>query len=147
MIKMPPKQSKSSKGIAMHYSVGAIIERSGKYLLIDRVKPPYGFAGPAGHIDEGENELEALTREVKEETNLDITNHKLLLEEEVDWNTCSKGITVHYWYLYKCEVSGEVKRSIKEAKSIGWFSVEELKELELEPVWRYWFEKLNIIQS
>ena len=55
-----PKQGKSKDGKLMHYSVGALIKKDGKYLLIDRVKPPLGFAGIAGHIDEGEDEIKAL---------------------------------------------------------------------------------------
>ncbi len=31
-------------------SVGAIIEKDGKFLMIDRVNPPYGWAGVAGHV-------------------------------------------------------------------------------------------------
>ena len=40
-----PKQGKSEEGMAMHYSVGALIKKDDEYLLIDRVKPPLGFAG------------------------------------------------------------------------------------------------------
>ena len=38
----------------IHFSVGALIEKDNKYLLIDRATPPLGFAGIAGHIEEGE---------------------------------------------------------------------------------------------
>ena len=129
----------------MHYSVGAIIKKGDKYLLIDRVKPPYGFAGLAGHVDEGENPVDALIREVNEEGNLKVVKHSLLFEEELDWNFCSKGINVHYWNLFECEVIGDVETNAAEAKSMGWYSREEIKKLKLEPVWEYWFEKLNII--
>lgn len=140
-----PKQSTSGAGAPMHYSVGAVIERDGKYLLIDRAVPPFGFAGPAGHIDEGESPEQALTREIEEEVGLTITNYSLLFEEELDWNTCSKGVGTHYWYLYQCEVSGELERNMRETKSAGWYTKEEIKSLTLEPVWKYWFEKLNTI--
>ena len=140
-----PKAGKSQKNQTMHYSVGALIKKDDKFLLIDRVKLPYGFAGIAGHIDEGESELKALTREVEEESGLKVTEHALLLEEELDWNWCSKGIDVHYWYLFECEVTGELKRNYTETKSVGWYSKAEIKQLKLEPVWEYWFEKLKII--
>lgn len=132
-------------GERMHYSVGALIERDGKYLLIDRAVPPLGFAGVAGHVDEGEDAPQSLEREVKEESGLEINNYKLLFEEELDWNWCSKGVKSHYWYLFKCDVSGELERSKRETKSIGWYNGEEIKKLNLEPVWEYWFKKLNII--
>jgi 8-oxo-dGTP pyrophosphatase MutT (NUDIX family) len=129
----------------MHYSVGALIKKDGKYLLIDRVQPPFGFAGIAGHIDEGENPEQALKREVEEESGLKIEKYKLLFEEELDWNWCSKGVGIHYWYLYECDVSGKIKENYTETKSIGWYSAEEIKKLKLEPVWEYWFKKIKII--
>jgi len=140
-----PKKGKSKKGKLMHYSVGALIKKDDKYLLIDRKKPPLGFAGLAGHIDEGEDEIKALKREVEEESGLEIENYKLLFEEELDWNWCSKGVKTHYWYLFQCKVRGKVKQNFKEAKSIKWYDKKEIKQLELEPVWKYWFCKLKII--
>jgi len=139
-----PKEGKSKKDTKMHYSVGALIERDGEYLLIDRAKPPFGFAGLAGHIDEGETEIEALFREVQEESGLKVEKYKLLFEEEVGWNECNKGVRGHYWYLFECEVSGEIKMDISEEKSIGWYAKDEIKNLKLEPVWEYWFQKLKI---
>lgn len=129
----------------MHFSVGALIERDGKYLLIERAVPPLGFAGVAGHVDEGEDERHAIMREVKEEIGFDVHDPKLLLEEELDWNWCSKGATSHYWYLFYCPIFGDLARSMRETKSAGWYSKEEIKRLTLEPAWEYWFKKLEII--
>src|SRR4030042_2352520 len=140
-----PKVGLSLENKKMHYSIGALIERDGKYLLIDRVNPPVGFAGLAGHVDEEETEVETLVREVWEESGLRVENYKLLFEEELDWNTCSKGIAVHYWYLFKCEAGGEIKKNKFEEKSIGWYTKEQIANLKLEPVWEYWFRKLKII--
>jgi len=142
-----PKLGTSEKGQPMHYSVGALIRKGDKYLLIDRVKPPYGFASLAGHVDEGENAEQALLREVREESGLRVLNYRLLSEEELDWNWCSKGVGVHYWYLYECEVEGDIKKNGNETKSIGWFLRSELEKLALEPVWAHWFKKLNIIEK
>ena len=103
-----PKLGVSTQGKPMHYSVGALIERKGKYLLIDRLKPPPGFAGLAGHIDQGETPEQALYREVDEEGGLKVERYKKLFEEELNWNWCKKGgkgVDVHYWYLFNCEVS------------------------------------------
>lgn len=131
-------------GKVRHYSVGAVIELEGKYLLIDRAIPPPGFAGIAGHIDEGETPEHALKREVEEEVGLTITDHKLLFEEMVDWNWCSEGVTGHYWYLYRCSVTGDIKENYRETKSARWYAPEEIKTLRLEPVWDYWFKKPEI---
>lgn len=140
-----PKTGKSKNGQSMHYSVGALIKKGDKYLLIDRATPPWGFAGPAGHVDEGEDTTEALKREIKEETGLKVENCKLLFEEELDWNWCRVGTQVHYWYLYECSVTGNVKRDTRETKSIGWYSIDEIKKLKLERAWEYWFKKLKVI--
>jgi len=144
--KMGPKKGFSKNGKEMHYAVGAVIRKDGKYLLVDRVHFPLGFAGVAGHIDEGENEIEALKREVFEESGLKVLNYKLLYEEEVPGNECHYGIKTHYWYLFECECEGSLKISQREAKSIGFYSKDELKKLNLDPVWKYWFSKLGILE-
>ena len=128
----------------LHFTVGALIEQDGKYLLIDRALPPLGFACVAGHIDEGEEPINAVKREIKEESNLDAKEVTLVDEETLDWNWCSKGATQHHWCIYKCKVNGKIKRN-EESKSIGWFYPEEIRTLKLEPSWEYWFKKLKII--
>ena len=57
-------------------TVAAIIERSGRFLFVeetDGVHPERVFNQPAGHVDPGEGILEALIRETREETGLDLT--------------------------------------------------------------------------
>ena len=59
-------------------TVDAIIEVSpGKIVLIERKNPPYGWAIPGGFVDIGEKVIEAVKREAKEETGLDIYDIKL----------------------------------------------------------------------
>jgi ADP-ribose pyrophosphatase YjhB (NUDIX family) len=140
-----PKEGKSNKGKRMHYSVGAVIRMNGKYLLVDRKKEPLGFACLAGHIDAGEKPEEALKREVFEESGLRVLSSRLLFEEEVENNKCSRGVETHYWYVYECDVSGKPRMSKEESKSIGWYKHEELTKLTLEPVWRHWFKKLEVL--
>ncbi len=53
-------------------TVDAIIEINGKILLIKRKNPPQGWAMPGGFLDYGESIEDAVIREAKEETNLDI---------------------------------------------------------------------------
>jgi len=45
---------------------------------------PFGFAGIAGHVDEGESSEETLVRKVKEESGMEIKRHSPLFEEEVE---------------------------------------------------------------
>jgi ADP-ribose pyrophosphatase YjhB (NUDIX family) len=53
-------------------TVDAIIEMNGGVILIKRKNPPPGWAIPGGFVDYGETLEEAVVREMKEETCLDI---------------------------------------------------------------------------
>lgn len=142
---MPKPKEIIITGKTVHVSVGAVIERDGKILLMDRREPPFGWAGPAGHIDDGEEPDVALAREVKEETGLTVVKSELLVVEFVPWNICSYNITGHQWYVYACEAAGELLPNIHEAKDMQWYSRHDLADLVLEPVWEYWLKKISII--
>ena len=47
-------------------------------VLIKRKNPPFGYALPGGFVDYGERAEDALKKEMKEETNLDVEIEKLL---------------------------------------------------------------------
>jgi ADP-ribose pyrophosphatase YjhB (NUDIX family) len=53
-------------------TVDAIIEIDEGIILIKRKNPPYGWAIPGGFVDYGETLEDAVQREAKEETGLDI---------------------------------------------------------------------------
>lgn len=53
-------------------TVDVIIETGGGIVLIDRKNPPFGWAIPGGFVDYGEMIEDAVRREAKEETGLDI---------------------------------------------------------------------------
>jgi 8-oxo-dGTP diphosphatase len=55
-------------------TVDAIIEIDGGIVIIKRSNPPFGWALPGGFVDYGESLEQAVIREAKEETNLDITD-------------------------------------------------------------------------
>lgn len=59
-------------------TVLCLIHQKDQYLLQNRVKDDWkGFALPGGHIEKEESIIDAVIREMKEETGLDIRNPKL----------------------------------------------------------------------
>ncbi len=57
-------------------TVDAIIEINGGIVIIKRSNPPLGYALPGGFVDYGESLEEAVIREAKEETSLDLLDLK-----------------------------------------------------------------------
>jgi ADP-ribose pyrophosphatase YjhB (NUDIX family) len=132
-------------GRIFHESVGAIISTDDRYCMLDRLKPPAGWACPAGHVDDGETPEEAVRRETYEETGLEVVRANPVITEFVEWNECSAGVRGHYWTVFLCAAQGMLKRKDDESKALKFLDVDQLIRLQLEPVWRYWFRKLGII--
>jgi ADP-ribose pyrophosphatase YjhB (NUDIX family) len=152
-----------------HKSVGMIVWKEGKMLLIERKKPPFGMAPPAGHLDEDGDDFEkAAIRELEEEVGLKAERKdlRLLIEGRAE-NPCRRpGGTWHYWKIFEVKVEGEIQASPNEVKKFNWYNKEDLllfakrtekyrsgvisqQEWEqspgLEPVCYDWFKKLKII--
>ena len=50
----------------------------------------------------------------------------------------------HDWFVFATsDYAGEIRIEKTEVKNYQWVDKAGLKELELEPVWSYWFDKLN----
>jgi len=69
----------SFKGLQGPYlTVDGIVEYDGGIVLIERTNPPLGYALPGGFVDYGETVEMAVVREIKEETNLELSAVQLL---------------------------------------------------------------------
>ena len=131
-----------------HRSVGMMVWREGKLLLIERKKFPLGFAVPAGHVDDDVSFEDAARRELREEVGLVATELELIYEGRQE-NPCRReGGTWHYWKIYKVEAEGELKRSEEETKQAGWYSLEEIKSEmrdKLEPIMQELFKEIKLL--
>ncbi len=149
-----------------HKSVGMLIWKEGKLLLIERKKPPFGFAPPAGHIDGDLTFEDAVKRELKEEVGLNTKSIELVIEGRKENHCRREDGTWHYWKIYKVDANGEVLANQDETKQVGWYDKVQINMLAkktekyikgeitedswqkspgIEPVWYEWFLQLKII--
>ena len=143
------------RGMRIFATVGAIIEREkdGETEIVLQVrekrnceehKKRYNgtFEMPGGHIDEGEDLLEALKREVKEECGLDLTEIKSVNE------TATGGKFLHHSKVYTpfcvnnyqegtrinmafiCKAEGEfIQKGVDDARDPRWITLSNLKKM------------------
>ncbi|NTV41631.1 MAG: NUDIX hydrolase [Candidatus Moranbacteria bacterium] len=151
--------------ICDHKSVGMLVWKDEKLLLVERMKFPLAFAPPAGHCD-GADFVSTAKKELEEEVGLVAVSLKLVAEGRKE-NPCRRVEGAwHYWQIFEVEAEGEIKRSETETKQIKWVEKEELRSLAkrtqeydlgkisaddweknpgLEQVWCEWLSELKII--
>ncbi|MCX8016136.1 MAG: NUDIX hydrolase [Patescibacteria group bacterium] len=132
-------------------SVGVVIEKGGKFLLIDRKRFPFYWAGVAGHIESRETPKNAAIKEAREEVGLKVRKLKLLIKKRKFYkNHCRRGSKSHYWWVFKAGFTGSVRVRKEEVKRYRWFTPEEIKKLaeseKLEPVWIKIFKIIKVLK-
>jgi len=131
------------------FTVSALIFKGDKVLLVEHKKLGV-WLYPGGHIEQGETPEEALYREVKEETGLDVS---IVDKRDLSLGTDSV-VVLHTPYVILCELidipndkhyhidmvylckvneGADLKFDEKESNNIGWFSQEEIGKLPLYP--------------
>ena len=122
-------------------AVALIKNTEGKYLLVNLANYYKGFDKfhdawypPAGHIKENETVEKCLIREAKEELSLDIKPTKLISE----WEQDIPGEKAVWW---ECLPLSEAIKKSNEIAEVGWFSKEEIKNMELWPTTLKFFKK------
>lgn len=115
---------------------GAIIEKGGKILLVRETKETAKgkWSHPAGWVDLGENPIETVKREVKEETGLDFTPTHILgvyslfkKELKEKFNITPHPIKIIFVGNISNEKTNELHDDVSETK---WFSPEEIDRMD-----------------
>ena len=114
-------------------TVGALIfNPQGKLFLMKSHKWGGKYVIPGGHIELGETAIDALKREVKEETGLDIFDIEYIGMQEFifDPEFWKKR---HFIFLdYACKTNSTEVTLNSEGQEFGWFSLEELVCLSVD---------------
>ena len=102
-----------------------IVEYNGKFLVVKRAKKEGSliWAFPGGKIEAGENETQALIREIKEETNI-ISEPVKKIGERIHPDTHIKSS-----YLVCKYKSGEIKPNLREVLESKWASPQDIIKL------------------
>lgn len=116
-----------------HESVGIFLfNPQKKILFFGLTKFPYGLTIPAGHLNEKEEPESAMRRELKEETNLEPKNIKLLAVEDIEGDPCSRGADSHRWHAFVADTdSTTATLDSSEGKNPVWLNLEEALNRDL----------------
>ena len=117
----------------MTHVVVGIIKKDNplSYLLVSSKKDFGKYSGyyypPAGHIEENEDEITALKREIKEELGLNITNTQKVTDTMGDVKNQKTA-----WYI--CSVdSYDLTIDEKELQDAGFFTQQDMKSMKIWP--------------
>ncbi len=110
-------------------TVGAIIEKDRKVLLVKRNHEPFKgyWCIPGGHIDFGETAEQAVIREVKEETGLTLTPRFLSYRDEIYQNINWHGEVL----IFYGEAEGNENIDGKEIIGIKWVDINKALNMKL----------------
>lgn len=115
-------------------TVGALIFNTrGKLFLMKSHKWGGKYVIPGGHIELGEQAIDALKREIKEETGLDIFDIEFIGIQEFIFDPAFWEKR-HFVFLdYACKTDSSAVTLNSEGQEYGWFSIDELSGLPVEP--------------
>lgn len=117
-----------------HPTVGALIfNPEGKLLLVRSHKFHDKYVVPGGHIEVGEKMTEALIREAKEETGLDIYDPQFIffqefIQDESFWQK------MHFIFFdFACKTDSSEVTLNDEAEAYRWVTLKEALTMDVDP--------------
>jgi 8-oxo-dGTP diphosphatase len=115
-------------------SCHALIRDGERILLVQRGRPPFeGYWGlPGGGIELGESVADALRREVREETGLDVAVGRFLGYADAIEHDEDGRVRYHYVIMYlEAAVQGGNLTASDDAAAVRWVTVAEAREMLL----------------
>ncbi len=131
-------------------SVGAVVRKGGKILLVKRGQEPGKgmWSIPGGAIELGETIYEAAAREVLEECSVKIKIEQVLDAVENIVKDGRGRIRFHYVIIdLQAEYSGGRLKAGTDAAECGWFTPAEAAKMNLTPTLRAMFLRQGIIKD
>jgi 8-oxo-dGTP diphosphatase len=124
--------------------VGAVILDGDKILLEQRKNEPSKgkWSVPGGLVELGESMEDAVIREVKEETGLDVYEPQLVdLVNYVSYG--EKGAVIYHYVIidYLVTVMGGKPKAASDAAALKWVPFNELEQYDLTESFRLFFER------
>ena len=116
---------------SVELTVLCLIRKGDEYLLQDRIKNDWkGFTLPGGHVEPGESIVDAVVREMKEETGLVVENPKLcgVKQFPISGESGENGRYLVFLFIAD-KFSGEVSSS--EEGTMHWVRKEDLPKVNL----------------
>ena len=111
---------------------GLTVNAAGRLLLMRSHKWRDKWVVPGGHIELGERMDDALRRELKEETGLDIHDIRLLLHQEFVYDEAFWERRHFIFFDFFCRTDGHEVHLNSEAQAYRWVTVTEALEMPID---------------
>ena len=102
-------------GGAGRVRIAQAVIRDGSRVLLCTRRELRGWELPGGEVEEGESDEQALVREVREETGLDVAVVRRIGRYE------RRGFRAHVAHVFECRPTGGAIATSRETPSVAWF--------------------------